>query len=233
MELISDHRRLAVYETCLLFHPSRLHLLKLLTLPLHLSHSSLHSRAPVLHERCLFFLCTPSRQRVLELGAGTGALSVGLSRAGAASVTCTDLPCHIPRIKATVEANTRATGGADGGVMARSGANEGAIHVAPLRWGDDTHALAMSGWPPAETFPLPDGDSQAVVAHIGSPSIVGTGVGTSTRRQKPVFDVIVMSEVLYWPGLDLLVEDTREPLRSTIVELSKPGTSVFLVYKER
>lgn len=47
------------------------------------------------------------------------------------------------------------------------------------------------------------------------------------------FDVIVLSEVLYWPALDLLQEDTREPLRRTLLGLSKPGTKVILIYKER
>eukprot|EP00752_Nemacystus_decipiens_P002057 g1969.t1 len=56
---------------------------------------------------------------------------------------------------------------------------------------------------------------------------------TATQDACPGFDVIVLSEVLYWPALDLLQEDTREPLRRTLLGLSKPGTKAILIYKER
>ncbi|CAM9737350.1 unnamed protein product, partial [Discosporangium mesarthrocarpum] len=114
-------------------------------------------------------------QRVVELGGGTGALAVGLIKAGAAHVTCTDLPCHLARIQETVNANK----------------TRNAVVVAALRWGRN-------------------------VAHL-----------------TPPFDVVVMSEVLYWPALDLLQEDTLKPLRKTLIDLSRHGTRVLIVYKER
>ncbi|CAM9100791.1 unnamed protein product, partial [Scytosiphon promiscuus] len=52
-------------------------------------------------------------KHVIELGGGTGALSVGLARAGAASVTCTDLPCHLARIRSTVRHNFQITESAE------------------------------------------------------------------------------------------------------------------------
>ncbi|CAM9726721.1 unnamed protein product [Choristocarpus tenellus] len=119
--------------------------------------------------------CSVTAQRVIELGAGTGALGVGMVRAGAVEVVCTDLPCHLGRIQGTAKAN---------------GA-EYSVEVDVLRWGGD-------------------------VSHLNPP-----------------FDVIVMSEVLYWPALDLLQEDTLEPLATTLVDLSRCGTRVMLAYKER
>lgn len=181
---------------------------------------------------------------------------MGLARAGAASVTCTDLPCHIPRIKATVEANTTDasgvgyrrndsmdTGGSLQGstTMGRVGDGDGvgSVHVLPLRWGDDIYSIrsvdALSG----QAIPVAGRGGAAGASIDHGNGFGGTGAidmrreGVFGRQAGPAFDLIVLSEVLYWPALDLLVEDTREPLRSTLVELSDPGTVVVLVFKER
>lgn len=194
---------------------------------------------------------------MIELGAGTGALSVALSRAGAASMTCTDLPCHMDRIKATVKANipdngndsTQAASAVGSGNAIRRGilnddnpnvGDEGAMHVVPLRWGDGIYNICSVGNSSDQSIFLASEDSNIAMTVERNSDIrrVNGGVvedsgAALARHQKLVFDYIVLSEVLYWPALDLLQEDTREPLRSTLVELSEPGTTVVLVYKER
>lgn len=326
-----------------------------------------HSLGSALHqELALFCFCTCGprsallpTQRVIELGAGTGALSVGIARAGAALVVCTDLPCHLKRIRATVRTNGCSTsrsmeltgcnnlgeaGGCGGGmglgadeddleIDPATGQGTGpreapegeiggnVVNVFPLRWGADvSDVLAVanitggqitrrrrensprhsqqaassqsplcSGSTPvveldrgstssstptlpststtavAKTYDgletngtrvgansrdgkhvLSAGTDMLVAAHGGSGADSGAGGwggggsydagrGWGTHRQVPaaVFDMIVLSEVLYWPALDLLQEDTREPLLSTLVALSGDKTRVVLVYKER
>lgn len=292
-----------------------------------------------------------AKQRVIELGGGTGALSVGLARAGADFVTCTDLPCHLARIQSTIRANARTSkeissaanaengssssgGGSVMGTDANHGeklqaatpvpapvivAQEARIRVEILRWGEEEDLVRVrarvdhhggssgeradatkdgsgggssSGGGNAsacfqsslaeassvigdctvvvaprgkhnnsdddsnssdsgdttsynvdseakELEPVPDGLRNA----RGSDTTRGAGGGgareveaeaeAASSPSSSAFDVIVLSEVLYWPALDLLQEDTREPLRRTLVGLSKPGTRVILIYKER
>lgn len=171
---------------------------------------------------------------MIELGAGTGALSVGLSRAGAAAVTCTDLPCHLARIKATVDANKRST-----------------THKSPDTDTDRCYNISSSinsggarnvlGDPANHKTPAVQADVRIAALRWGGDIGIDSGAGCRIglardwkgARVTPTFDVIVLSEVLYWPALDLFEEDTREPLRRTLVELSNPGTLVVLLYKER
>lgn len=342
----------------------------------HLSTIELYGAQPppklVYASFCLVILFVRGKkQHVIELGGGTGALSVGLARAGAASVTCTDLPCHLARIKATVCDNSRATrsasvpsgssssdcsgggnglgGGGDGddgssfwtgvpyqgrGPVATAAAaavvaREARVCVAALRWGDEEDFTRMRATPNGgagegrrangnqrnggssscrstdgkEAYNKGNGSSgvgsspcnlcsSSAVLGVGDDAKVATTIvpqggsddetvtaatlavrvpngirsteseqhpgrqprgteecrgntGDSTEREAAAagvlgdtpspagFDVIVLSEVLYWPALDLLKEDTREPLLRTLVGLSKPGTKVILIYKQR
>ncbi|CAM9163791.1 unnamed protein product [Ectocarpus sp. 12 AP-2014] len=190
-------------------------------------------------------------KRVIELGGGTGALSVGLARSGAASVTCTDLPCHLVRMRSTVLANARTStscrrgvpasdvgGGGDcGGIVAgtanrgsdlpaatevpAAAAREARVRVVALRWGE-AEDIANARASPCNNH---GGEGRRCSS--------GSGGGGAKDDESSAFDVIVLSEVLYWPALDLLQEDTREPLRRTLVGLSEPGTKVILIYKER
>ncbi|CAM9853465.1 unnamed protein product [Ectocarpus sp. 4 AP-2014] len=197
-------------------------------------------------------------KRVIELGGGTGALSVGLARSGASSVTCTDLPCHLALIRSTVLTNGRtstscrrgipgsndggggggggSSGGECGGVIAGTtccgsdlpagtevpvaAAREASVRVAALRWGEEEDMANARASP----FNNQSGEDRRCSS---------SGGGGGSDDESSAFDVIVLSEVLYWPALDLLQEDTREPLRRTLVRLSKPGTKVILIYKER
>lgn len=224
-----------------------------------------------------FALGLGGKQHVIELGAGTGALSVGLARAGAASVACTDLPCHLARIERTVRANTRSNsyscdeagkvddgGGGDEAVAGADkpgGGSSPPIVVQGLRWGEEgdlvrvraqrkemstTKYIRSSG----SRYTRCNGAAQSSSSSSDGGSGGGGGtapagtvlngcaateavVAAAAEDNSSAFDVIVLSEVLYWPALDLLQEDTREPLRRTLLGLSKPGTKVILVYKER
>lgn len=191
---------------------------------------------------------------MIELGGGTGALSVGLARAGAASVACTDLPCRLARIERTVNANTRRSsccrddsgssddgsrGGGNGEEVAGAGkpaAPSPPVVAQRLRWGDEgdlarvraqRKKIGTNGG--IRRSSSGGGDATASEAEAVAVAVAET----ATVDTWPAFDVIVLSEVLYWPALDLLQEDTREPLRRTLLGLSKPGTKVILVYKER
>ena len=306
---------------------------------------------------------------MIELGAGTGALSVGLARAGAASVTCTDLPCHLAYIKSTVQANTPSnssnsngnrknsceckvfrgaddsvnrkshtgvassnSGGGGGGGGGDGGGDcggvggqtdgccasfppTGKVRVIALRWGEEediarararsdsevetavaaAKSTAGAGEAAAAGMAMlvKAGQSELVAGAKGcrsgntvasasaatstgafgsSTSAVADVVKTAAPRneaKKPIasppsstmvfaeegertgavgevgaeiggawvreaaFDMIVLSEVLYWPALDLFQVDTRDPLRRTLVGLSRRGTMVVLIYKER
>ena len=212
-----------------------------------------------------WFLRLDIKQHVIELGGGTGALSVGLARAGAASVACTDLPCHLARIERTIHANTRtsmscrddsvscqggAGGGAGGEVVAgadKPAAPSPLIVVQGLRWGDEGDLARVRArrneigtTKNTRGSSSSCGDATTALAALNRcpvseavAAVAAAAAATAAEETWPAFDLIVLSEVLYWPALDLLQEDTREPLRRTLLGLSKPGTKVILVYKER
>ena len=117
------------------------------------------------------------------------------------------------------------------------------VVVRSLRWGDEEE-LATVRVPPKleEDVCHSGGDLNSTDPWMtgGGASGVGGDEGggggepeASPEVDSSAFDVIVLSEVLYWPALDLLQEDTREPLRRTLLGLSKAGTRVILIYKER
>lgn len=201
------------------------------------------------------FLSLGGKQHVIELGGGTGALSVGLARAGAASVACTDLPCHLARIQRTVHANTRPSSIGDCGGGGHSDEPTAPVAVQGLRWGDEgdlarvraqrrnigtARYIRGSGnrnvsCHTGETQSRSGGDGDgAATADLALDVCATSEAAAAAAEDDPyAFDVVVLSEVLYWPALDLLQEDTREPLRRTLLGLSNPGTKVILVYKER
>ncbi|KAI4899085.1 hypothetical protein NFI96_022009 [Prochilodus magdalenae] len=102
---------------------------------------------------CRFFeqTCLDLRgKRVIELGAGTGIVSILAARLGA-RVTVTDLPLAIPQALRNIEANTPPTGWPSGAPIA-----------VPLSWGQDQENFP-SDWDMVlgtdiiympETFPL-------------------------------------------------------------------------------
>ena len=62
---------------------------------------------------------------ILELRSGTGLVGIAVAATFDANVTVTDLPHVITNLQFNAEANTA--------VLA---ANDGTVHVAPLRWGE-------------------------------------------------------------------------------------------------
>eukprot|EP00953_Heterococcus_sp_UTEX-ZZ885_P007871 4730-Heterococcus_DN1.PRE.4 len=119
-------------------------------------------------------------RRILELGAGTGALSMACSLGGAAYVVATDMACHVQQMRCNFEL----------------------------------------------TWPCSQGKMAAVELEWGAPT-------THWQMQQP-FDLILCSECLYWPALDILQADTLQPLATTISSLLKAGSSMcVLAYKVR
>lgn len=179
---------------------------------------------------------------MVELGGGTGALSMGLAHAGAASVACTDLPCHLARIERTIHANTRTGSCCRDGHEVVAGGDEPAAPSPPvvvqgLRWGEEGDLARVRAHRKGTSTNTHIRSSSSGAAQAGT----APGGCTATEEvaaaaaedESSAFDMIVLSEVLYWPALDLLQEDTREALRRTLLGLSKPGTKVILIYKER
>lgn len=65
--------------------------------------------------------------RILELGSGTGLVSIAAAAALGAAVTATDLPHVLPNLRFNAEANAAAVAAGGGGSVAAKG----------LRWGED------------------------------------------------------------------------------------------------
>lgn len=114
-------------------------------------------------------------KRIIELGAGTGVLSIACMKAGALEVISTDLPCHLEQLRANAVLNEVAQG----------------FRVSQLRWGEDVAAF------------------------------------------HPPFDYVFLSELLYWPSLDILEDDTLEPLVHTVASLLGTRGTAIIAYKTR
>ncbi len=119
-------------------------------------------------------------QTVLELGAGTAALSCALALAypSVGDVCATDLPAVVPLMQRNAARNGLA----------------GRVRAASLPWGDDA-ALASV---------LPSGAS-----------------------------LVLCCECVYWGGWSLLDEDTREPLRRTLLAACGPRATCFFAFTVR
>jgi len=55
----------------------------------------------------------------------------------------------------------------------------------------------------------------------------------AVQRLENTFDLVILSEVFHWPGLDILEDDTRIPLLNTLLALTHVGSVVLLAYKHR
>lgn len=55
----------------------------------------------------------------------------------------------------------------------------------------------------------------------------------AVQKLEKTFDLVILSEVFHWPGLDILEDDTRIPLLYTLLTMTHPGSIVLLAYKFR
>ena len=133
--------------------------------------------------------------RILELGAGTGALGIALACAVPdVRVTLTDLDAVVPLLRTNADA-TR-----DAGKLARGSE----LRVAELAWSRD----AVLG--------LDDAPADAAAA--------GGGGGGGDRRDGGArWDVVLGCEILYWGGWDVFADDTRGPLLEACVAACEAG----------
>jgi hypothetical protein len=137
--------------------------------------------------------------RVLELGAGTGALGIALACSlPNFHVTLTDLAPVVPLMRENANATRDAGKLADGSET----------HVAELAWSRDA-VLALNG-----------GGGASSGGGGGEGSTHG-GRGASASRER--WDVVLGCEILYWGGWDVFADDTRGPLLEACIAACERG----------
>ena len=136
--------------------------------------------------------------RVLELGAGTGALGIALACSlPNIHVTLTDLAPVVPLM------NTNADATRDAGKLA----DGSETHVAELAWSRDA-VLALNG-----------GD----VSSGGGGGEGGTHGGRDASASRERWDLVLGCEILYWGGWDVFADDTRGPLLEACIAACERG----------
>jgi len=159
--------------------------------------------APIIEARQASSLATSSSSsrpmRVLELGAGTGALGIALaSSLPNIHVTLTDLAPVVPLMRENADATRDAGKLADGSET----------HVAELAWSRDA-VLALNG-----------GDASSG----GGGTEGGTHGGRDASASRSTrWDVVLGCEILYWGGWDVFADDTRGPLLEACIAACEAG----------
>ena len=160
--------------------------------------------APIIEARQASSLATSSSSsrpmRVLELGAGTGALGIALACSlPNIDVTLTDLAPVVPLM------NTNADATRDAGKLA----DGSETHVAELAWSRDA-VLALNG----------GGDASSG----GGGTEGGTHGGRDASASRSTrWDVVLGCEILYWGGWDVFADDTRGPLLEACIAACEAG----------
>ena len=138
--------------------------------------------------------------RVLELGAGTGALGIALACSlPNIHVTLTDLATVVPLMTTNADATRDAGKLADGSET----------HVAELAWSRDA-VLALSRGGDASSGG--DGGTEK-----------GTHGGRDASASRERWDVVLGCEILYWGGWDVFADDTRGPLLEACIAACERG----------
>ena len=158
--------------------------------------------APIIEARQASSLATSSSSsrpmRVLELGAGTGALGIALACSlPNIDVTLTDLAPVVPLM------NTNADATRDAGKLA----DGSETHVAELAWSRDA-VLALNG-----------GDASSG----GGGTEGGTHGGRDASASRERWDLVLGCEILYWGGWDVFADDTRGPLLEACIAACERG----------
>ena len=160
--------------------------------------------APIIEARQASSLATSSSSsrpmRVLELGAGTGALGIALACSlPNIDVTLTDLAPVVPLM------NTNADATRDAGKLA----DGSETHVAERAWSRDA-VLALNGGGDASSG---DGGGEG-----GTHGGRDASASRSTR-----WDMVLGCEILYWGGWDVFADDTRGPLLEACIAACERG----------
>ena len=159
--------------------------------------------APIIEARQASSLATSSSSsrpmRVLELGAGTGALGIALACSlPNIHVTLTDLAPVVPLMTTNADATRDAGKLADGSET----------HVAELAWSRDA-VLALNG----------GGDASSG----GGGTEGGTHGGRDASASRERWDLVLGCEILYWGGWDVFADDTRGPLLEACIAACERG----------
>jgi hypothetical protein len=138
--------------------------------------------------------------RVLELGAGTGALGIALACSlPNIHVTLTDLAPVVPLMGTNADATRDAGKLADGSET----------HVAELAWSRDA-VLALNG-----------GGGASSGRGGGEGGMHGGRDASASRSTR--WDVVLGCEILYWGGWDVFADDTRGPLLEACIAACEVG----------
>jgi hypothetical protein len=138
--------------------------------------------------------------RVLELGAGTGALGIALACSlPNIHVTLTDLAPVVPLMRENADATRDAGKLADGSET----------HVAELAWSRDA-VLALNG-----------GGGASSGRGGGEGGMQGGRDASASRSTR--WDVVLGCEILYWGGWDVFADDTRGPLLEACIAACEVG----------
>ena len=138
--------------------------------------------------------------RVLELGAGTGALGIALACSlPNIHVTLTDLAPVVPLMGTNADATRDAGKLADGSET----------HVAELAWSRDA-VLALNG-----------GGGASSGRGGGEGGMHGGRDASASRSNR--WDVVLGCEILYWGGWDVFADDTRGPLLEACIAACEVG----------
>ena len=160
--------------------------------------------APIIEARQASSLATSSSSsrpmRVLELGAGTGALGIALACSlPNIHVTLTDLAPVVPLMGTNADATRDAGKLADGSET----------HVAELAWSRDA-VLALNG-----------GGGASSGRGGGEGGMHGGRDASASRSTR--WDVVLGCEILYWGGWDVFADDTRGPLLEACIAACEVG----------
>ena len=161
--------------------------------------------APIIEARQASSLATSSSSsrpmRVLELGAGTGALGIALACSlPNIHVTLTDLAPVVPLMRENADATRDAGKLADGSET----------HVAELAWSRDA-VLALNGGRDASSGG-------------GGGTEGGTHGGRDASASRSIrWEVVLGCEILYWGGWDVFADDTRGPLLEACIAACEVG----------
>lgn len=180
--------------------------------------------------RVLFALLTDEKNQqrwiknktVLELGCGLGLLGLAAAKCHARVVVLTDLPHCLPLVHQNLRINSFLAAIPP---SAHNSLPSVSVPETQVESEQKQATIHMHSQEPEYADPLIYVQKLYWGDRADLKAIGRIGVQT--------FDLVLLSEVFHWPGLDILEDDTRGPLLETMLTLTHSGSIVLLAYKNR